>query len=72
MRKLRRLRGALKIWNRTTFDSIFTSFEQIMQDLLRVQNAILQNRGSPTLLDEEVDCHARLNGALARQLEYMW
>lgn len=42
-----------------------------MQDLLRVQNQILINGDSSVLLDEEVNCHVKLNGVLKQQMDYV-
>ncbi|XP_057771087.1 uncharacterized protein LOC130990877 [Salvia miltiorrhiza] len=67
MSKLRRLRGDIRIWNRTTFGNVDTQIQEGQRTLMDVQQKISVLGYTDALFDEEIAAQAGLNITLTRK-----
>ncbi|XP_057803511.1 uncharacterized protein LOC131018823 [Salvia miltiorrhiza] len=67
MFKLKRLRGVLKDWNKSTFGNVDAMITAAQQHLLQIQEQIAVSGYTSDLFDEEVVTQAKINKALTRK-----
>ncbi|XP_057779536.1 uncharacterized protein LOC130998119 [Salvia miltiorrhiza] len=67
MHKLKRLRGDLRVWNKTVFGHVDIQIQEGQQKLMEVQNKISNLGYTDEYFDEEVDAQASLSTLLARK-----